>query len=308
MDQRIELRDIEVFLVLAEELHFGRTAERLHLSQARVSQSIAKQERGVGAPLFERTSRCVRLTEIGARLRDDLRQGHDLIRAALARAESTARGVVGVLRLGVMGALGHELAPVVSAFRDKHPDCDVRIVEFHFSAPFAGLRAGETDVQLMWLPVREPDLSVGRPLFTEGRVLAVAEDSPLAERGSASLEDLADHPLLDLGPDVPASWAEAMIPAVTPAGRPIPRGPRAATFHEVLALVAEGRIVSPLNAHVVRYYSPPGIAFVPIHDAPVNEWSLVWPASRQTPPVRAFAETAGALFPHPVALSADGVR
>ncbi|ROO84757.1 LysR family transcriptional regulator [Actinocorallia herbida] len=298
----IELRDIEIFLVLAEELHFGRTAERLRLSQARVSQSIGKQERRVGAPLFERTSRSVRLTVIGARLRDDLRQGHDLIRAALARAESTARGVLGTLRLGVMGALGHELAPVVAAFRDKHPDADVRFVEFHFSDPFAPLRAGDTDVQLLWLPVREPDLAVGPPLFTEGRVLAVAEDSPLALHPSASLEDLADRSALDPGPDVPAYWFESMLPAATPRGRPIPRGPRATTFHAVLAQVAAGRIVCPLNAHVVRYYSHPGIAFVPIHDAPATEWSLVWPAARATPLVEAFTDAARTLFPQPVPL------
>lgn len=304
MDQvpGIELRDIEIFLVLAEELHFGRTAARLHLTQARVSQSVAKQERRIGAPLFTRTSRVVRLTEIGARLRDDLRRGHDLIRAGLARAESTARGVVGTLRLGVMGMLGHELAPVIAAFRDRHPDCDVRIVEFHFSDPFTALRTGDTDVQLMWLPVREPDLAVGPVLFTEGRVLAVAEGSPPAALSSVSLEDLAEHTAFDPGPDVPAYWAEAMLPSATPEGRPVPRGPRAATFHEVLALVAEGRVVSPLNAHVTRYYAHPGVALVPIADAPATEWSLVWPAARETPLVRAFTTAARETLPEPAAI------
>src|SRR5690606_15884816 len=71
-DRRVDLRDIEIFLTLAEELHFGRTAERLHVSTPRVSQSIAQQERRIGAPLFERTSRRVTLTPLGARLRDDL--------------------------------------------------------------------------------------------------------------------------------------------------------------------------------------------------------------------------------------------
>jgi DNA-binding transcriptional LysR family regulator len=68
----MELREIEIFLALAEELHFSRTAERLHVSQARISQTIKKLERQVGAPLFDRTSRSVAPTPIGARLRDDL--------------------------------------------------------------------------------------------------------------------------------------------------------------------------------------------------------------------------------------------
>lgn len=63
--EQVELRDIEIFLVLAEELHFGRTAQRLHVSQARVSQAIKKQERRIGAELFTRTSRTVHLTEVG---------------------------------------------------------------------------------------------------------------------------------------------------------------------------------------------------------------------------------------------------
>jgi hypothetical protein len=80
---RVELRDIEIFLVLAEELHFGRTAERLHVSRARVSQAIKKQERRIGAPLFDRTSRTVTLTPIGQRLRDDLQQAYDLVQSGL---------------------------------------------------------------------------------------------------------------------------------------------------------------------------------------------------------------------------------
>ena len=69
----MELRDIEIFLTLAEELHFTRTAERLHVTQARVSQAIKKQERRIGAALFERNNRQVALTPIGQQLFDDIR-------------------------------------------------------------------------------------------------------------------------------------------------------------------------------------------------------------------------------------------
>lgn len=101
----MELRDIEIFLTLAEELHFGRTAERLHLSQARVSQSISRQERRLGGALFDRSTRTVTLTPLGQRLRDDLHPGYGLIRKALTRAAETARGCSGTVRLGAMGAL-----------------------------------------------------------------------------------------------------------------------------------------------------------------------------------------------------------
>ncbi|MGR6915469.1 LysR family transcriptional regulator [[Actinomadura] parvosata] len=288
----MELRDIEIFLTLAEELHFSRTAEKLHISQARVSQSIKKQERRVGAPLFERTSRAVRLTPIGSQLHDDLRQAYDLINGGLQRAAGVAQGIRGSLRLGVMGALGNELRPVIETFMARHPDAEVQVIEFHFSDPFTALRSGEADLQLMWLPVREPDLAVGPVVLTEGRVLAVAETSDLAGRTSVSMEDLADRPVLDPGTDGPSYWFEGMLPASTPSGAPIPRGPRVRTFHEALALIAAGRIVSPLNAHVNRYYTYPGIVYLPIHDAPPTEWALVRRSASQTPLVRAFVRAA----------------
>src|SRR3546814_17238432 len=84
------------------------------------------------------------------------------------------------------------------------------------------------------------------------------------------------RPFIDLGPDLPSYWSESMLPEHTPAGRPIARGPRAATFHEVLTRVAARECLTPLNEHVLRYYTHPGVVFVPVHDAPATEWAPVW--------------------------------
>ncbi|MFF8384820.1 LysR family transcriptional regulator [Streptomyces kanasensis] len=293
----MELRDIEIFLTLAEELHFGRTAERLHLSQARVSQSIRQQERRLGGALFDRSTRTVALTRLGERLRDDLEPGFGLIRAAVDRAAVAARGCCGTVRLGAMGALPSELTWLVDAYRARYPECGVEFVEFHFSDPFVKLRTGEVDVQLMWLPVPEHRFRGGPVVLTEGRVLAVAEDSPLAARSSVSMEDLAGRTVLDPGEQVPPEWFRAMCPDRTPGGRPIHRGPRARTFHEILALVAAGRIVCPLNGHVPRYYSYPGVTLLPIDDAPLTEWALALPDPAPAPHVQAFVDTARDLGP-----------
>ncbi|MFI6103342.1 LysR family transcriptional regulator [Streptomyces sp. NPDC051310] len=305
----VELRDIEIFLTLAEELHFGRTAERLHLSQARVSQSIRQQERRLGGALFDRSTRTVTLTLLGQRLRDDLEPGFGQIRAAVERAAAAARGCCGTVRLGAMGALPSELGPLVEAFEARHPDCRVEFVEFHFSDPFAKLRGGLVDLQLMWLPVPEDRVTCGPVVLTEGRVLAVAEDSPLAARSSVSMEDLAGRTVLDPGEDVPQDWFRAMCPDRTPGGRPVHRGPRARTFHEILALVAAGRIVCPLNGHVPRYYSYPGVTLLPIDDAPLTEWALVLPDSAPAPHVQALVDTARDLGARRIAdHAAPGVR
>ncbi|GLI00519.1 LysR family transcriptional regulator [Phytohabitans aurantiacus] len=288
----MELRDIEIFLAVAEELHFGRAAQKLHVSQARVSQSIKKQERRVGGLLFERTSRMVQLTPIGSRLRSDLREAYDLIQNGLATASGAAHGTFGTLRLGVMGVMGNEIRPLTAAFTARYPSCPVEVTEFHFSDPFSALRAGDVDVQLMWLPVREDDLTVGPVVRTEGRALAVPETCDLAGRQTVSLEDLAGRTTPDPGPEALGYWLRAMFPASTPGGRLIRRGPRARTCHELLTLVAAGQVVSPVNAHFTRYYTYPGVVYLPIEDAPPTEWALVWRTGRETPVIRAFAQLA----------------
>ncbi|THA58053.1 LysR family transcriptional regulator, partial [Streptomyces sp. A1136] len=97
----MEVRDIEIFLTLAEELHFGRAAARLHLTQARVSQVIGRQERRLGGLLFDRSNRRqVRLTPLGRQLRADLRPVYANLRDSLERARMTARGKTARLRVG----------------------------------------------------------------------------------------------------------------------------------------------------------------------------------------------------------------
>jgi DNA-binding transcriptional LysR family regulator len=293
----VELRDIEIFLTLAEELHFGRTADRLRVSQARVSQAISKQERRIGVALFDRTSRRVNLTPVGRRLREDLQQALDLLHEGLARAEAAGLGAGQTLRVGVFGHAGHELRPLIDAFRTRYPGSDVQFNEITGSDAFTSLRAGDNDVNVLWLPVAEPDLTVGPTVFTGGRVLAVSANHPLAERGTASLEDLADNHVVDLGPHAPEYWVAAMVPTRTPSGRRIPRGPAARTFHEILSLVAAGQCVHPLGEIAARYNSPPGIVFLPIRDAPDLQWALTSRSTADSPAVRALAQTAADLGP-----------
>ena len=293
----MELRDIEIFLTLADELHFGRTAERLHVSQARVSQAISRQERRLGVTLFDRTSRRVALTPVGRRLREDLQQALDLLHEGLARAEAAGLHAGQTLRLGVFGHAGHELRPLVDAFRAGHPGVDVQFGEINGFDAFTALRTGAHDVNVLWLPVAEPDFTVGPTVLTSGRVLAVAADHPLAGRGTASLEDLADNHVVDLGPDAPEYWVASMVPTRTPSGRRIPRGPVARTFHEVLSLVAAGHCVHPFGEVAARYTSPPGIVFVPLSDAPPLEWALTWRSTDDSSTIRALAQTAADLGP-----------
>ncbi|WP_433053190.1 LysR family transcriptional regulator [Dactylosporangium sp. CS-033363] len=290
----MEIRDIEIFLTLAEELHFGRTAQRLHVSPARVSQAIKAQERRIGGALFERTSRAVALTPLGRQLRTDLQAGYDAIRGGLDRATETARGIAGTVRLGVMGAVGYELQDVIDRFTKRWPACDVLQREIYFSDPFTDLRTGAVDLALVWRPVREPDLVEGPVMMVEGSLLAVWDTHELAGRSSVSVEDFADRLFVDPGPRAPGYWMDAILPRTTPAGRPVPRGPRADTFHELLHAVSTRQALAPVHEHYLRYYAHPGLTLLPVQDAPPAEWVLTWMAGPLPARSRAFVEVASA--------------
>ncbi|MEJ3748643.1 LysR family transcriptional regulator [Actinomycetes bacterium KLBMP 9797] len=292
----MELRDIEIFLTLAQELHFGRTAERLHVTPAPVSQAIKKQERRIGATLFARTSRNVTLTPIGRQLFDDLQPIQRDLRESLERAALAARAQTGVLRLGMLGSNLDDLRPTLDAFRTRRPECALEIVHNHFSDPFGPLRRNEIDLQINWLPIEEPDLTIGPIVHTEPIVLAVSTDHPLAHRDRVHYEDLADY-------QVPAStapdyWAATLVPSHTPSGRAIPRGPFVANFQEIATVVAAGNAVCPVHEHATRYYARPDIRYLPIADAPPAQWALVWRTGAETPLTRTFAGIAAEFATH----------
>lgn len=286
----MELRDIEIFLTLAEELHFGRTAERLHVSPARITQAIKKQERQIGAPLFERTNRTVRLTPLGRQLRDDLLPVYTGLQDGMRRAKLAAQGKTGQLRIGMVNANHEDLRPLFDAFQARHPDCDIHLRHVSFSDPFGLLRAGAVDVQIVWLPVEEPDLTVGPTVYIEPVVLAVGAKHRLASRPSVSYEDLADEVVM--GGAKPDYWREALVPRHTPSGRPIPIGPAATSSAEMLPLLANGEAVSPAHAHAARYFARPDIAYVPIRDAPPAQWALIWRTAARSDLIQAFARVA----------------
>src|SRR5918992_1829537 len=141
MSEHVELREIRVFLVLCEELHFGRAAERLRVSQTRVSQTIQELEAKMGARLFERTSRRVALTKDGARLREEIGPAHEQMTEALRRARAPSR--MTPLRLGLFCDPGVSRIPrIVKRFEAPQDALAVEVAEVPVDDPFAPLRHG----------------------------------------------------------------------------------------------------------------------------------------------------------------------
>ncbi len=296
----MEWREIEVFLALADELHFGRTAERLYLSQARVSQTVRALESRVGGRLFERTSRQVSLTPLGERLRDDLRPGHDQILRAFASARDSTRGVSGVLRLGVISMLvgGPHLTEIMQRFEAEHPLCTVSVNDSPTISCLDQLRDGALDVGAVYLPLTRPELTIGPVLARQDRALLVPEDHPLARRGHADAEDLGDLVMCRY-PGLPDEHIDAMVPPRTPSGRPTKRIVLD-TVHGVVTLlsaVARGVICHPTTAGFSDAFHHPGVTQVPLHGLAPLESALVWNTSRETAVTRAFVKCATEILP-----------
>jgi DNA-binding transcriptional LysR family regulator len=286
----MERRDIELFLVLAEELHFGRTGERLRVSQGRVSQTVKKIERRIGGSLFERTSRRVALTPLGQQLYDELRPSYEGVQQAITRATATALAAGDQLRIGFEApALVDQLQPGLAPFRARYPRIDVQIREAPFADPLGFVRDRQVDVLVTLLPIDEPDLVEGPVVLTEPMVLATPARHPLAKRTSVTLEDLAAAPVLRPARPVGPYWRSG--PGwLTPAGRPVRPGRQVASFQELLVAIDAGDGICPVGEHVTRAFPRPGIAFVPfVDDAPPARWGLTWPAADVRQIVRALA-------------------
>ncbi|MBO2449622.1 LysR family transcriptional regulator [Actinomadura barringtoniae] len=287
----MELRDIEIFLTLAEELHFGRTAERLHVSQARVSQAISQQERRLGGALFDRSNRRqIRLTPLGRQLRDDLHPIYEGLRDSLERARLAAQGVTGVLRLGSMGVQGWMIQEIVDRFRAAHPDARLEHRELNPVDPLTPLREGELDIAHLWLPVNEPDITVGPITHSSPAFLAMAKTHPYADRESVSLEDYGDLTFMGHRSPIPASMEEVFQPFHTPSGRPIARGPIISDWEGQLKAASSGQAVAPTAAEAIDFYPRPDLVYIPVRDAPPIRWAFAWRATDTNPLIRALAD------------------
>lgn len=287
----LERHEVETFLTLAQELHFGRTAERLRVTTGRISHVVKKLERRIGAPLFERTSRVVRLTPIGRRLADDLRPHVAGMEDAVRRAVEAGRGVTGELRVAFLGEwTAPVLLRVVNLFRERHPDCEVHVHEAQLSNSRSSLVDGSIDVLIASYPF--DGMANGPALLSEFQMLAVAAGHPLAGAESVSLEDLADHPVVQYPAVTSAEFKRERTPDHTPSGRPVPKGPVGNTFSEMLSLVAMDRGVLPVGEHTRRYHPRPDIAYVPIRDAPPIRRGPVWLETNTTERVREFVRAA----------------
>jgi DNA-binding transcriptional LysR family regulator len=295
MWRAVELREVRVFLALAEQLHFGRAAERLGLTQSRVSQSLRGLELKLGERLVDRTSRRVELTAAGERFLAEVAPAYEGLAAVLRRASRAADEPRDTLRIAlVTGASGGpRLLEIIRAFEAEHPGCRVEVKEMALADRFEALGEGGVDLMVSRLPLRQPDLVVGPVLSCERRVLGVAADHPLSELSEVSLEEIADHQVTDVSGMLPPELEEAFIPKHAPSGRPLKfRRLEHHELSELITMIALGKIVHPTAPSFADHFAHPSIVYLPISDLPMWETALVWRPGEAGARAQAFLEVA----------------
>ena len=267
----MELRQIDCFLAVATELHFGKAAERLFLAQSSVSEAIRSLEQEIGGRLFLRTSRRVALTELGAKLRLGVEPAALMLRATLQDCRKIALGKPNRLRIGFIGGGLFEFTlPFVRQLKGQF-NLDVDWVELTLLDQFEAVAAGKVDAAFCRLPVPHDGLVQSAILFEDRRKLVVPADHRLADEPRVDAEELAREILPTLPDDHQlGAWAATHFPGHTPSGLPIARGPVVTTVRECLAVVESGEAVVIFPGRAERYFSNPGIKYIEIDLPPVG--------------------------------------
>ncbi|QIS16977.1 LysR substrate-binding domain-containing protein [Nocardia terpenica] len=261
----MELRQLRYFVTVAEELHFGRAAERLHIAQPAVSQQVRRLERELRVQLLDRSPRRVRLTEAGLRF---LPAARDVL-AAADRARATVAGLAGqraeVFRLGTITGLGERLDTVLDVFADRLPQLQVELVSLPVRERLEHVADGRLDAAFVRSPspADSPELEF-LPAWDDPLMVVLPARHPLAARETVALADLAAVPLRMTERRNHPALVDLVLTACQRAGfEPVP-APTSTTLQDNLAAIGSGApmwtVVYASNARLVHN---PRVAFRP---------------------------------------------
>jgi DNA-binding transcriptional LysR family regulator len=277
---QLTVRHLRAFVVLAEELHFGQAAARLHLTSPALSQTLRQLEVAVGTSLVRRTTRSVELTPAGQAALERARAALTAFDSAVAHMQRAARGEVGDLVVGYVIGAGLELMPaVIRAFERSTPDARLELREYDFTNPAAGLDCGEVDIAFVRPPLDLEGLEY-LELLEEPRVACVPTGHRLAKRRQVRVRDLLDEPIV-AAPSGDQVWRDYWILAAERGDRPPNVVHEAATFEAELQAVGAGRGISITGLTAARYYARPGVSFLVVSDLPACHIALAWWPERE---------------------------
>lgn len=287
----MELRQLRQFVAVAEELHFGRAAARLHMTQPPLTIAIRQLESLLGVPLFLRTRRSVRLTAAGEALLPRARRLLAEAEALAPLARAAAQGALGRLRLGFVSTIGFGPLPGwLKSFREANLGVELALQEATLDVQLQAFAAGTLDAGFVLhapgaVPLGFEALSVLR----EPLVLALARDHPLARRPRLALREVLGEPLVIFPREITPSLYDAVL-SLYSARRIAPRiAQEAIQMQTIVNLVSAGMGVAWVPESVTRLQRP-GVTYRPMRAAALAcETSLIWTAS-PAPVVQRFVD------------------
>lgn len=276
----LETRELEYFVAVAEELHFGRAAVRLSIAQPALSKAIRRIETHLGVPLLVRSSRHVSLTPAGDALLHHGRHALNAVSAA-AQAARQAGDARAHLRLVIKpGGDARLLSGILAAYAEQPGARQVDILFGGATDRVEYLRDGRADVALLYTPFDDLTGLACETLLTEGRVAVLPRAHRLASRTELHVADLADE-TLPRWKAVPESWA----------GPESGDGPEVADVSQMFQMITLGRTIGMLPRSLVEPV-PPGLVCVPVADAMPSHLVIAWSQRNRRPLVAAFVEAA----------------
>lgn len=290
------VQQLRTFLVLAEELHFGRAAGRLFLTQPALSQQLRALERRLDVRLVERSRHHVGLTAAGEALLPKARAVVETMSGLCRAAGTQARGLDGRLRIGSVGA--EAAMPYTRAILDelhtRHPHLRVTLCSLDLATHFEALERGDIDVMFLRPPV-PPGIET-LTLATEPRVACLPATDPLAARDAVTLAELADRPVADVRDHCPPVWWKFWSADPRPDGTPVRYGPPVTDMEGLLLAVSRGQTMAFLPAAARDFFPRPGVSYVDVPDLPPGTAALAWaPGNRDLPTVAAVRHAAAAV-------------
>jgi DNA-binding transcriptional LysR family regulator len=297
-----DVRQLQYFVTVAEELNFTRAAQRLHVVQQSLSTGIAQLEAALGIRLFERTTRSVSLTNAGTAWLPYAREALASMNRAADAAEDLAAGRSGRLRVGLAatGALSF-MPPLLRTFRERHPLADIDANHFDFHDPYGGLRDHRTDVAIVRPPFLDDGLTLVE-LGQEPRYAVLASDHPLAERHAIEFVDLQDEPWMDVETD--PLWCDFWQVKELRARPPV-IGAMCRTLDDLFEAARAGTAIGLVPESVAHTQSWPNLVFVPVGDIAPSTVAVAWHTDDDRPLVANFVELAQEIARLPSAAKRD---
>jgi DNA-binding transcriptional LysR family regulator len=293
----MELRHLRYFVAVAEELHFRRAAERLHMSQPPLSQQIRQLEQEVGAQLLLRNQHRVELTASGAAFLERAREILDQVEAAALAARRVQRGEVGRLAIGFVGSAMYSVVPeLLRAFRERYGDVGLRLREHGTTEQLRQLESGRIDVAFVRPRQLRPGLSM-EAIYAEPLMVALHDRHRLAARPSLHIHELVGEPLVLLTRAGSPGLRTALEPITDQLGGEDEIVQEVAEMQTVIGLVAAGVGIS-LVPESVRALQRSGVTYRALADAvPHVELAVAWRTGDDSPVLAAFLELARASAP-----------